>query len=75
MATPAKTANRRPRRTPARAAAVVGDESLRSYSLHFRVTREVADALEKAATTERRKASAWVAICVEDRLRSAGYLT
>jgi len=49
--------------------------SRRDCSLHFRVPRLVADAIEKAAGAERRTLSAWVAICVEDRLRTEGYLS
>jgi predicted HicB family RNase H-like nuclease len=43
--------------------------------MHFRIRRSVADALDKAAAAEQRTVSAWVAICVEDRLRGGGYLT
>jgi hypothetical protein len=74
MATPAKPTKRRARRAPASESAP-GSKTLRDRSLHFRLPRAAADALAKAAAAERRTVSAWVAICVEDRLRSGGYLS
>jgi hypothetical protein len=74
MPPPAKPTVRRTRRVQAREAAA-GSKTVRDCSLHFRVPRATAEALDKAATAERRTVSAWVAICVEDRLRGAGYLS
>ena len=67
MAMRAKQLKRRAIR-PARTS-TAGSETTRDRSLHFRVSSKVADLIEKAAAAERRTVSAWVAICVEDRLR------
>lgn len=48
--------------------------SPRDRTLHFRVQARVADALEAVAVEEHRSVSAWVALCVEDRLRKDGRL-
>jgi len=74
MTTPAKVVRRRARRTSSTEPPTYS-KTLRDCSLHFRVPRPVADALEKAAAAERRTVSAWVAICVEDRLRGGGFLS
>jgi predicted HicB family RNase H-like nuclease len=72
MATVAKTAKRRPQRTVAHSESV---KKRRDRTLHFRVPVAVVEALAKAANADRRTISAWVANCVEDRLRINGYLT
>ena len=74
MVTPVKDAKHRSRRK-AKAEGASSSHTLRDRSMHFRVPRSVAVALERAAKAERRTVSAWVAICVEDHLRSAGYLS
>jgi hypothetical protein len=74
MVTTVKDAKHRPRRI-AGVEGVSSPHTARDRSLHFRVPRSVANALERAAKEGRRTVSAWVAICVEDKLRSAGYLS
>jgi predicted HicB family RNase H-like nuclease len=73
MATSAKPAKRRARRAPTKVA-VAASKTPRDRSLHFRVSSRIADIIEKAAATERRSVSAWVAMCVEDKLRGGGFL-
>jgi hypothetical protein len=73
MAMSAKPAKRRARRTTARSAAA-GSKTPRDHSMHYRVSIQVAEAIKKAATAERRSVSAWVALCVEDKLRAGGFL-
>lgn len=41
----------------------------RDRTLHFRVPAAVANRLEDAAAEDRRSVSAWVALCVEEKLR------
>ena len=71
-ATPAEIPKPPARRTQTQRSVPGTSTALRSCSLHFRVTRPVADALENAAATERLTVSAWVASRVEERLRAAG---
>lgn len=47
----------------------------RDKTLHFRLDAHTAEALELAASTDQRSVSAWVAICVADRLREQGKLS
>ena len=47
----------------------------RDCTLHFRIPGVVLKALKAAANAEKRTTSAWVAICVEERLKSEGYLS
>lgn len=47
----------------------------RDKTLHFRLETTTAEALEAAAAAEQRSVSAWVAICVTDRLRQEGRLS
>jgi hypothetical protein len=68
---PAKAGKRRVRH-PAKDSGQAAQ--LRECTHHFRVSRTIFDAMGKAAAAERRSVSAWVAICVEDRLKSTGYL-
>jgi len=49
--------------------------SPRDKTLHFRVEAQTAEALEAAAAADQRSVSAWVAICVTDKLREQGRLT
>lgn len=75
MATLYNPAKRRGRRARAKAPPHAAPKPLRERSLHFRITDTVAQALQTAAEAERRSVSTWVAICVEDRLRTGGYLS
>jgi hypothetical protein len=74
MAKPATTAKRPSRRSVPKENTGENSVSRRELALHFRLNKSVAQALEKAAVADRRSVSAWVAICVEDRLREGGYL-
>jgi hypothetical protein len=47
----------------------------RDKTLHFRLEKHTAEALEAAAAADQRSVSAWVAICVTDRLREKGRIT
>jgi predicted HicB family RNase H-like nuclease len=75
LATFHNPAKRRGRRARAKVSPHPAPKPLRERSLHFRISDTVAQALQRAAEAERRSVSAWVAICVEDRLRSGGYFS
>lgn len=47
----------------------------RDKTLHFRLDSHSAEALEVAASMDQRSVSAWVAICVTDKLRADGRLS
>lgn len=47
----------------------------RDKTLHFRIETQTAEALEVAAAANQRSVSAWVAICVTNKLREEGWLS